>query len=122
MVAQTVRFRAAVDVHTDTQTGIEIDVLVVQVREADGGHDDEIVEIMSLVTGDLFAQTVTRHVVPVHKTDVRHAAEREPAFVAVLVLDPYMLVVVVILVIHLPVRCRHRLDTINGVVPDQTLE
>ena len=66
--------------------------------------------------------SVTRHVIPVHETDIRHTAEGEPTLVAILVLEPYMLVMVVILMIDPSVTLRHRPHTIGGIMPDQALE
>ena len=122
LASQTVFFGTAIDTHTAAKTGIEVDVLMVVIGETNRRHDHEVVEIMPFLAAYHCSFSVTRHVCPVHKTDIYHTTVREPAFGAVLVLQPYMLVMVVILMIHPSVTLRHGPHTIRGIMPDQALK
>ena len=48
MVLLLIGLRAAVDIHTETEAGVEIDVGMEDPGEAKGRHEDKIVEILRM--------------------------------------------------------------------------
>ena len=122
MVFLLIGLRAAVDIHTETEAGVEIDVGMEDPGEAKGRHEDKIVEILRIAGMEDRTRSVARDIIPAHFAHIHHRPQREPMAEPVLVFEPQMLVMAVVLLGGVGPSGRHGRHRVGGVMPHQTLE
>ena len=117
-----VGFRPSVDIESQSKPGIEVDIRMMVIGEAHRRHDDQVEEMLVLVSSDFCARAVSDHVVPLHAAAVNHTAEGDPVLKAIMILDPDMLAVDEVLFVRLLPGGRHGGDDSCGLMPHQGFE
>ena len=122
MFALGIGFRPSVDIESKSKPGIEVDIRMMVIGETHRRHDDQVEEMLVLVSSDFCARSVSYHVVPLNAATIDHTAEGHPILKAIMILDPYMLAVDEVLFVGLLPGGRHRSNDSSGFMPHQGLK
>lgn len=121
-MAVDIELRTAVDAGSETKAREEIDVVAMEVGEAESGHRDDVDEELSGVAFHLFSETVAYCAIPCHTTAVQQGSDAEPAVEAILIFDEIVLEVMVVFLIVEKLAGGTGGDEGGGLMEDERLE